>query len=214
LLLWNFRDSFCSMLILISSTEEQRSTTTQISTLQSTLSTHGQILSRESSEKNEMLSQITSLEFHQSSQQAQRDRLKNAIAHTQRQIDAKLAAQREYAAKVDSQSRMNGPELNFWETYLGCRFEGCRFDGRGDEDGIRVIFNFEPVKQGPNKGQEREGMFEMKLPSGPGGRYDVAYSKPRLQEEKVKMVVERMNESREIATLLKGMRGLFVEEMQ
>ena len=161
-----------------------------------------------------MLSQITSLEAHQSTQAAQRDRLKNSIAHTQRQIDAKLAAQREYAAKVDEQSRMNGPELNFWETYLGCRFEGCRFEGRGDEDGIRVVFNFEPAKQGPSKGQEREGMFEMKLPSGQGGSYDVVYTKPRLQEEKVKKVVEKMNESREIATLLKGMRSLFVEEMQ
>ena len=186
----------------------------QISTLQSTLSTHSQSLSREVSEKNEMLSQITALESRQSAQAAQRDKLKNAIAHTQRQIDAKLAAQREYAAKVDGQSRMNGPELNFWETYLGCRFEGCRFEGRGDEDGIRVIFSFEPVKQGPHKGQEREGTFEMKLPSGPGGKYDVVYTKPKLEVTKVQKVVDKMNESREIATLLKGMRGLFVEELQ
>jgi kinetochore protein Spc25 len=160
-----------------------------------------------------MLSQITSLESHQSAQAAQRDKLKNAIAHTQRQIDAKLAAQREYAAKVDGQSRMNVPELNFWETYLGCRFEGCRFEGRGDEDGIRVIFSFEPTKQGPNKGQEKEGMFEMKLPSGLGGKYDVVYAKPKLEMTKVQKVVEKMNEGRDIATLLKGMRSLFVEDM-
>jgi kinetochore protein Spc25 len=160
-----------------------------------------------------MLSQITSLESHKSAQAAQRDKLKNAIAHTQRQIDAKLAAQREYAAKVDGQSRMNVPELNFWETYLGCRFEGCRFEGRGDEDGIRVIFSFEPTKQGPNKGQEKEGMFEMKLPSGLGGKYDVVYAKPKLEMTKVQKVVEKMNEGRDIATLLKGMRSLFVEEM-
>lgn len=161
-----------------------------------------------------MLSQIASLESHQSGQAAQRDKLRNAIAHTQHQIEAKVAAQREYAAKVDGQSRMNGPELNFWETYLGCRFEGCRFEGRGDEDGIRVIFSFEPAKQGPNKGQEKEGMFEMKLPSGPGGKYEVVYTKPKLEMTKVEKVVEKMNESREIATLLKGMRGLFVEDMQ
>jgi kinetochore protein Spc25 len=55
---------------------------------------------------------------------------------------------------------------------------------------------------------------ETKLPSGPGGKYDVVYTKPKLEMTKVQKVVEKMNESREIATLLKGMRGLFVEEMQ
>ncbi|KIX04583.1 uncharacterized protein Z518_05453 [Rhinocladiella mackenziei CBS 650.93] len=188
--------------------EEQKSTNTQISTLQSTLSTHDQVLSREQAEKNEMHEQISKLESHQANQTAQRDRLKNLIAQTQRQIDVKLQAQWEYAAKMDSQSRLNGPELNFWETYLGCRIEGS-----GDENKVRIVFVFPPVKGGKSD-EEREAMFELQVPDTGNGKYDVVYMRPKLEGAKVAAVVGRLNLSREIGTLLKGMRGLFVEIMK
>ncbi|KAH0845139.1 hypothetical protein AYO21_01600 [Fonsecaea monophora] len=190
--------------------EEQRSANTQIVTLQSTLSTHSQVLAREQAEKNEMHAQISKLESHQAAQSAQRDRLKSAIAQTQRQIDAKLQAQREYAAKMDGQSRLNGPELSFWETYLGCRIEGS-----GDENKVRIVFVFPPAKgSGGNSGDEREGLFELLVPDTGRGRYDVSYTKPRLESVKVAKVVDRLNATREIGTLLKGMRGLFVEALK
>lgn len=154
-----------------------------------------------------MHAQISKLEAHQSSQMATRDRLRSAIAHTQRQIDAKLQAQREYAEKVDGQSRMNGPELGFWETHLG-----CRFDGTGDESKIRVVFVFPPAKGGKG-GEEREATFELHVPETGNGGYEVVYMKPKLDSARVEKVVQRMNESREIGTLLKGMRLLFAEQM-
>ncbi|KAL2399775.1 putative kinetochore protein SPC25 [Exophiala dermatitidis] len=191
--------------------EEQRSATTQIASLQSTLSTHNHVLAREQAEKNEMHAQISKLEAHQANQAASRDRLKNAIAQTQRQIEVKLAAQREYAAKMDKQSRLNGPELNFWETFLGCRIEGS-----GDENKVRIVFMFPPLKGGNNGGaaDEREAVFELQVPATSTGKYSVVYMKPRLDSAKVEKVVDRLNETREIATLLKGMRALFADAMR
>lgn len=137
-----------------------------------------------------------------------RDRLRSAIAQTQRQIEVKLQAQREYAEKMDGQSRLNGPELNFWETYLGCRIEGS-----GDENKVKIVYVFPPAKGGKGP-DEREAMFELSVPETGGGGYQVVYMKPTLDMPKVAQVVARLNETREIGTLLKGMRGLFSEEMR
>lgn len=189
--------------------EEQRSKSTQITTLQSSLSNHSNVLAREQAEKNEMHAQISKLESHQATQAAACDKLRSSIAQTQRQIDIKLQAQREYAEKMDGQSRLNGPELNFWETYLGCRIEGS-----GDESRVRIVFMFPPSKGGPNTNDEREAMFELQVPATGSGKYDVVYMKPKLDAVKVEKVVDRLNSTREIGTLLKGMRGLFMEAMK
>lgn len=155
-----------------------------------------------------MHAQISKLESHQASQSAQRDRLKSAIAQTQRQIEAKLQAQRDYAAKMDEQSRLNGPELSFWETYLGCRIEGS-----GDDNKVRIVFVF-PPRKGAKETEDRETVFELLVPDTGSGKYDVVYMKPKLEAAKVEAVVDRLNSTREIGTLLKGMRGLFVEALR
>lgn len=194
---------------LTSNAEEQRSTSTQITTLQSTLSTHNQVLGREQVEKSEMHAQISKLESRSTQESTQRDRLRSTIAQTQRQIDAKLQAQREYAAKQDGQNRLNRPELNFWESYLGCRIEGS-----GDEDKVRIVFAFPPPKIAGSGGEERESMFELTVPMTNHGKWDVTYMKPKLEPTKVERVVERLNATREIGTVLKGMRALFLEAMK
>ncbi|KAK5217900.1 kinetochore-associated Ndc80 complex subunit spc25 [Exophiala xenobiotica] len=188
--------------------EEQRSKNTQITTLQSSLSNHSNVLAREQAEKNEMHAQISKLESHQANQSASCDRLRSAIAQTQRQIDVKLHAQREYAEKMDGQSRLNGPELGFWETYLGCRIEGS-----GDENKVRILFMFPPIKGGKSD-EEREAIFELEVPPTGSGKYNVVYMKPKLDVSKVEKVVDRLNSTREIGTLLKGMRALFMEAMK
>lgn len=189
-------------------TEDNKSTKASIQTLQSTLSTQSTVLSRELAEKEDMHSQISTLETRQSAQQQQRDRLKAAIAATQRQIDGRLAAQREYADRQDGQAALNSPELTFWETYLGMRFEGA-----GDESRVKVIYAFPPAK-GKADEAERECVFELKVPESGSGGYEVVYMKPRLERERVDKVVQRLNDTREIGVLLKGMRALFAEEMK
>ncbi len=102
---------------------------------------------------------------------------------------------------MDAQSRLNGPELGFWETYLGTRIEGS-----GRDDVVRVVFEFEGLK---NSSGEKEGVFELKVPDQ--GGYEVVHVKPRLEESKVEGAVERLNEDRNIGGFLKRMRGLFGE---
>ena len=153
--------------------------------------------------------QISKLESHATQQSAQRDRLKSAIAQTQRQIDTKVQAQRDYAAKQDGQSRLNGPELNFWEMYLGCRIEGS-----GDENKVRVVFVFPPPKTSGSGGEDREALFELSVPMTGHGKYEVSYMRPKLEAAKVERVVDRLNATREIGTVLKGMRSLYVEAIK
>jgi kinetochore protein Spc25 len=209
-------------LTLFESTEDRRSTATRITTLSSTLTSHAQLVSRESAEKAEMHAAISSLTTAQQEKAAACARLRTAIATTQRQIDAKRAAQQSYAEKMEAQSRLNGPELAFWEEYLGCRIEGS-----GREDVVRVVFVFEPGsskingnggngeggrEEGSYYGGEKEGVFELKVPER--GGYEVIFSKPRLDEKRVGACVDRLNESRDIGAFLKGMRGLFGEVLK
>jgi kinetochore protein Spc25 len=201
------------------STEDRRSTATRITTLSSTLASHAQLVSRESAEKAEMHAAISSLTTAQQEKAAACARLRTAIATTQRQIDAKRAAQQSYAEKMEAQSRLNGPELVFWEEYLGCRIEGS-----GREDVVRVVFVFEPgsskvngnggngEEEGSYYGGEREGVFELKVPER--GGYEVIFSKPRLEEKRMAACVDRLNESRDIGAFLKGMRALFGEGLK
>ena len=43
---------------------------------------------------------------------------------------------------------------------------------------------------------------------------EVLAHKPKLEQERIEKVVERLNETRDLAVLLKGMRELFVEAMK
>lgn len=198
-------------------TEEQSSTTTQITTLQSSLTTHTTLLARETAEKSEITTQITDLESHAATQRDQRNKLQSAIATITKQIEQKRIAQEEYARKYEEQAGRNGPELHFWETYLG-----CRVDGAGEDGVVRVVYSFAPGPaavtrgergQGQVNNEEREAVFELSVPDVGDGGYNVTHCRPKLDTAKVGKVVERLNETRDIAVLLKGMRGLFLEEM-
>lgn len=166
-----------------------------------------------------MQSQISSLESHLSSQRDRKQKLQTSIVQTQKSIDSKLVAQKDYAEKLDAQARLNGPELAFWETYLGCRIEGA-----GDSDLIRVTYSFPPEKNSSSKGnsdgnnrregnEERDAQFELHIPDSGSGGYKVVYTNPKLNNDKIEKVVRKLNETRDIAVLLKGMRSLFGEEM-
>jgi kinetochore protein Spc25 len=121
-------------------------------------------------------------------------RLRTHIATTQRQIDAKRAAQRAYADRVDAQSRLNAPELAFWERYLGCRIEGS-----GREDVVKVVFVFEPAKGAA---------------AGGAGGYQVVFSAPRLDDKRLGACVSALDQSRDLAAFLKQMRALFAAMLE
>jgi len=169
--------------------------------LQLKTSTHQQTVSKEAAEKREMQAAISSLTEQRDKNMAQRDALKQQIAETQKEIDARLAAQRAHAARIDAQARFNIPELDFWVTNLCMRIEGA-----GHTDRLRFIYSHIDEKD-----WEREAWFELSTASRD---YDVRHCRPKLEREKVERVLDKVNESRELVALLKGMRELFVEAMK
>ncbi|KAF8458896.1 chromosome segregation protein Spc25-domain-containing protein [Terfezia claveryi] len=95
-------------------------------------------------------------------------------------------------------STHNMPELNFWESSLGLRIEGA-----GVADHLKIVFTHIDERD-----WEREFSFVVSL----GGReYLVVMCRPKLKEEWVGGVVERLNGSRGFGAFLKEMRGGFVE---
>jgi kinetochore protein Spc25 len=158
-------------------------------------------LEKEVAETHEMEAAISSLSAQRDAYLATRDRLKQQIAQTQVEIESRLAAQRARAARQEAQQRFNVPELDFWITNLCLRIEGA-----GQDDRLKFVYTHIDEKN-----WESEAWFELVTSSRD---YDVKHCRPKLEREGVERVLDRVNESRELVVLLKGMRELFVEAMK
>lgn len=169
--------------------------------LQTKTNTHQQMISKEGAETREMQAAIASLSAQRDKNKASRDALQQQIAETQKEIDGRLAAQRAHAQYVESQSRFNVPELDFWMQNLCLKIEGA-----GQTDRLKFVYTHVDEKS-----WEREAWFELSTSSKD---YDVRHCRPKLEREKVDRVLDRVNETRDLAVLLKGMRELFVEAMK
>ncbi|ROW03965.1 hypothetical protein VSDG_01066 [Cytospora chrysosperma] len=178
--------------------EDHRMKKKDIDILQMKTNTHQNSIAKEAAEAREMKAAIASLSAQRDSQQALRDSLQKQIEETQREIDARLAAQRAHQAQQEAQARFNVPELDFWITNLCFKLEGA-----GQDDRLKFVFTHIDEKD-----WEREAWFELSTSSRD---YEVKHCRPRLDREKIDRVLERTNETRELAVLLKGMRELFVE---
>lgn len=172
-----------------------------IDILQMKTNTHQNTIAKEEAEAREMQAAIASLSAQRDRQQAQRDALQQQIAETQREIDARLAAQRAHQAQQEAQARFNVPELDFWVTNLGLKIEGA-----GQDDRLKFVFSHVDEKD-----WDREAWFELSTASRD---YEIRHCRPRLDREKTDRVLERTNETRELTVLLKGMRELFVEALK
>ncbi|KAI2611014.1 chromosome segregation protein Spc25-domain-containing protein [Hypoxylon fragiforme] len=181
--------------------EDQRMKKKDMEILQHKTSTHQQMISKESAETREMQALIASLSAQRDKNKAARDALQQQIEETQREIDKRLAAQQAHAQYVDAQARFNVPELDFWMQNLCLKIEGA-----GQSDRLKFVFTHLDEKN-----WDREAWFELCMSSRD---YDVRHCRPKIEREKVDRVLERVNETRDLAILLKGMRELFVESMK
>lgn len=172
-----------------------------IEIIQVKTSTHQQTIAKETAETREMESAIASLASQRDNHLTIRDNLKSQIKQTQSEIDSRLAAQRAHAQQQEAQSRFNVPELDFWITNLCLKIEGA-----GQEDRLKFVYTHIDEKN-----WEKEAWFELVTSSRD---YDVKHCRPKLEREKVERVLDRVNESRELVVLLKGMRELFVDAMK
>lgn len=181
--------------------EDQRMKKKDIEILSSKASTHQQMLSKEAAETNEMQAAIASLTAQRDTQLATRESLKQQIAETQKQIEARLAAQRSHAQHVSSQSRFNVPELEFWNSTLSLTVEGA-----GVDDRLKFIYTHIDARD-----WTREAWFELDTSKR---ECEIPYCKPKLDKEQVERVMEKFNEGRSMQILLKGMRDLFKEAVK
>lgn len=169
-----------------------------IDILQMKTNTHQNSIAKEAAETREMQAAIASLSAERDKQLALRDTLQKQIEETRKEIDARLAAQRAHQAQQEAQARFNVPELDFWITNLCLKIEGA-----GQDDRLKFVFSHIDEKD-----WEREAWFELSTTSRD---YEVKHCRPRLDRDSIERVLERTNETRELAVLLKGMRELFVE---
>ncbi|KAM4060622.1 chromosome segregation protein spc25 domain-containing protein [Hirsutella rhossiliensis] len=181
--------------------EDQRMKKKDIEIVQVKAATHQQTMEKEAAETREMEAAIASLASQRDNHSTKRDSLKQQIAQTQAEIESRLAAQRAFAAQQEAQSRYNVPELDFWITNLCLKIEGA-----GQDDRLKFVYTHVDERN-----WEREAWFELVTSSRD---YDVKHCRPKLDRDKVERVLEKVNESRELLVLLKGMRELFVEAMK
>ena len=164
-------------------------------------SSHQQILAKEAAETNEMQAAIASLSAQRDTHLATKATIKQQIADTQKQIDSRLASQKAHAQHLDAQARFNVPELDFWTSNLALGIEGA-----GQNDKLKFVYTHID-----DRDWTREAFFELDTSKR---EYEISYCKPKLEKERVERVVERLNETRDLRLMLKGMRELFVESMK
>ncbi|PQE30362.1 chromosome segregation protein [Rutstroemia sp. NJR-2017a WRK4] len=181
--------------------EDQRMKRKDIEILTSKSNTHQQTLAKEAAETAEMQAAIAQLSAQRDAQLANREALKAQIAETQKAIDQKIAAQRSHAQYIDKQARFNVPELDFWISNLGLVIEGA-----GQNDRLKFVFN-----NIDDNDYDREAWFELDTSKR---EYEIPYCKPKLEKEQIERVVDKLNETRDLRVLLKGMRELFVEAVK
>ncbi|KAJ4306881.1 kinetochore-associated Ndc80 complex subunit spc25 [Collariella sp. IMI 366227] len=131
--------------------QDQRMKKKDIEILQLKTNTYQQTMAKEAAETREMQTSIAQLTTQRDRQAAVRDSLKEQIASTQKDIEARLAAQRAHQAQLEAQARFNVPELDFWVTNLCMRIEGA-----GAEDRLKFVYTHVDEKN-----WEREAWFEL-----------------------------------------------------
>ena len=181
--------------------EDERQKQRDIEILSLKATTHTQTVAKEAQETHEMHQAISALSSRRDDQQTRRQALQAQISATQAQLAAKREAQAKHARYLDDQARANVPELVFWQDYLCLRIEGA-----GEDDRLKFVYSHVD-----DRDWDREACFVLDM----GCReYAVPVCRPKIEQEELERVLERLNETRELSAFLKGMRELFVEAMK
>ena len=159
---------------------------------------HNQMLKQQDAETTEIEQAISDLKAQREQAASHRGSLKQQISTMKSEISARQAAQSAHAQDIDAQSRLNLPELDFWESYLGMRIEGT-----GKVDRLRFIFvNLD------EKDWSKEAWFELDTERR---EYCVVDCRPKAEGVQVEECVEGLNSSRDLGVFLRRMRAVFKE---
>src|SRR5436190_175899 len=192
---------FFPALILMESKEDRRMKQKDIEILTLKSQTHTQTLQKEAAEAAEMHAAIAAITSQRDSRLAMRDRFKLQIDETQKTINQRLEAQKAHARHLDSQARLNTPELEFWQDYLCLRIEGA-----GRVDRLKIIYTHLLEKD-----WEKEAWFELGTATGD---YEVFHCRPKLERAAIEQELRIVNEDRDVGAFLKSMRKLFVASLK
>lgn len=159
---------------------------------------HNQTLKQQDAENAEIEQAISDLSAQKDQAASHRTSLKQQINTIKSEISARQAAQSTHAQELDAQSRLNLPELDFWESYLGLRIEGT-----GKVDRLRFIFvNLD------EKDWNKEAWFELDTERR---EYSVVDHRPKVEGGLIEESVEGLNSSRDLGVFLRRLRTIFKE---
>jgi kinetochore protein Spc25 len=178
--------------------EDQRHRKRDIEIAQLKSQTHAHTIAKESAETADMHAAISNLTTHRDEMLAHRDELRTELSSLQSTLSARRDAQTRHARYLHSQSRWNGPELQFWEDYLCLRIEGV-----GKEDRLKFVFSHVCEKD-----WEREAWFELDTSDR---EYKILRTSPKIERDEAATCLEKLNESRELGPFFKTMREIFVK---
>ncbi|SZF03987.1 unnamed protein product [Blumeria hordei] len=181
--------------------EDQRIKKRDLEILSQKSNTHQQNIAKEAVETEEIKSTVATLTAQRDAYAATKETLLQRISETQKQIDGKLTIQRVQAEHIESQSRLNIPELEIWTTNLCMEIESA-----GQNDRLKFIFTHVD-----DQDWAREASFELDISKRD---YEVPCCVPKIEAERIEKLVDRLNECRDLRVLLKGMRELFVEVLK
>ncbi|GAM87715.1 hypothetical protein ANO11243_057420 [Dothideomycetidae sp. 11243] len=181
--------------------ESQRAQKAELHSLSTSAATHADTLDKEAEEAADLQTAVSALQSDRAAANERRDALATHIRALQTDIASRRAAHSAHARHLDAQARLNGPELRFWEHSLGLRIEGA-----GGSEKIRFVFCCVDERDA-----DREAGFVLDMADL--GGYKVCETMPVLESEEVDAVVERLNEGGDLAGFLKGMRTLFVQNV-
>ena len=159
--------------------------------------TQAQTQAKEAQEAAEMHAAIATITSQRDDRQQQRTRLTSQIESVKKSIQQRQEAQAQHARQLDGQSRLNAPELDFWQDYLG-----LTIDGVGEADHIRFTFSLLDEKN-----WEAEFFFVLSMATR---EYCILKTKPKLEDSKVQKAVEALNQHRELGPFLHEVRQLFI----
>lgn len=80
-----------------------------------------------------------------------------------------------------------------------------RIEGAQDEDKLRFAYTHIDERD-----WDRECSFELNMATR---KYDIIFTEPKLEHDAVDAVLDNLNETRDLAAFLKGMRALFVDAL-
>lgn len=142
---------------------------------------------------------IQSLQQQKEDQLQRKATLQAEVQVLQAELTQRKDAQAAHNRALEAQARLDLPELRTWEQLLGLRIEGA---GAGTEQ-LRFIF------KGVDKRDEHiEAWFDMNFAARDTR---IVQTRPLLRQEDISALESRFSLDRDVQSLLKRMRNLFIE---